>query len=367
MLTVEYWLHSKAIRFGFTCMCVGLATFAHAQTAPTTYTLSNEKLRIEVNLLNSSIKSVTRKGHGGGLNPLSWKLTQQQMPANNRSGEPFMGHFLCTNRWGSPSAREMAAGITHNGEVNTIKWQILKSSNSYVKTQHISVNEHLKVDREIVLATGSEKFTVVEIFENTSALDRVWNVVQHPTLGAPFLRKETQIFSNATWGFDQRTSSDSLAIKAYHWPHAHMKEGYVDLTSSLTPFGYVSTHVFNPADSIGFVVARNPDGSFFGYCWAVDDYPWLNLWHHYENGQPVSKGLEFGTTGKGIDYFELLTKGVAFHNHLSWDYFTAKAKKSKEYTGFYFSAPSLKNVASIRRNDSAYMLTDSDGNTYMLK
>lgn len=170
---------------------LALVVFYHlhlyGQSTPSkdTYTLSNDKLRIEVNLNNSSIKSVVQKANPA-LNPLSWKVTKQQMPVNNRAGEPFMGHFLCTNRWGSPSSSEMAVGIPHNGEVNTVRWEVVKSSSSAVSSQNVSLNEHLKVTRQIKLEANAEKFTVTESFENTSALDRVWNVVQHPTIGPPF-------------------------------------------------------------------------------------------------------------------------------------------------------------------------------------
>ena len=38
---------------------------------------------------------------------------------------------------------------------------------------------------------------------NTNPLGRVWNVVQHPTLGPPFLDWDTVVDSNATTGFAQ--------------------------------------------------------------------------------------------------------------------------------------------------------------------
>lgn len=183
----------------------------------------------------------------------------------------------------------------------------------------------------------------------------------------PFLNKETKIYTNAAWGFDQRTSSDSLTHRAYYWPHAHMKEGYINLANSETASGYVSTHVFDPADSVAFIAARNPDGSLFGYCWLTKDYPWLNLWHYAENGNPVAKGLEFGTTGKGIDYLELLTKGVPFHGHLSWDYLKARETKRKSYTAFFVNAPTLKGVTKVILTGSDLRLSDAEGVSYTIK
>jgi len=69
--------------------------------------LSNGTISLEISKAGAAIVSLQ---NGGGVNPLSWKLTKEQMPVNNRSGAVFQGHFLCTGRWGAPTDGEIKAG-----------------------------------------------------------------------------------------------------------------------------------------------------------------------------------------------------------------------------------------------------------------
>ena len=45
------------------------------------------------------------------------------------------------------------------------------------------------------------------------------------------------------------------------------------------------------------MTACNPGkGLLIGYIWDVADYPWIRHWRHIEDGKPLARGLEFGTT-----------------------------------------------------------------------
>ena len=47
------------------------------------------------------------------INPINFRATKPEE-------QIFMGHFLCFDRWGPPSAAEKANGFRHHGEVNTL-------------------------------------------------------------------------------------------------------------------------------------------------------------------------------------------------------------------------------------------------------
>ena len=51
------------------------------------------------------------------LNPINFRPTKADELI-------FLGHFLCFDRWGSPSAGETANGYVHHGEVNTESWDM---------------------------------------------------------------------------------------------------------------------------------------------------------------------------------------------------------------------------------------------------
>jgi len=69
--------------------------------------LSNGTITVEISKMGGAFVSLQK---GEKVNPLSWKLTKEQMPVNNRSGAVFQGHFLCTGRWGAPTDGETKAG-----------------------------------------------------------------------------------------------------------------------------------------------------------------------------------------------------------------------------------------------------------------
>ncbi|MBC8032935.1 MAG: hypothetical protein H7Y03_02235, partial [Chitinophagaceae bacterium] len=54
--------------------------------------LTNKRVSLKINIAGGAYT------HFGfiteSINPLSWKLSQKDMPVNNRNGAPFQGHFL---------------------------------------------------------------------------------------------------------------------------------------------------------------------------------------------------------------------------------------------------------------------------------
>ena len=54
------------------------------------------------------------------LNPLSWR------EASSAPGPHWRGHFLCLDRWGSPSDAERHNGMPFHGEASRVEWKILQ-------------------------------------------------------------------------------------------------------------------------------------------------------------------------------------------------------------------------------------------------
>ena len=275
------------------------------------------------------------------INPLTWELTQEQMPPNNRSGAPFKGHFLCTGRWGAPSEGEIKAGIPHNGTLSNTCWTIEFSGQDSVIMQNFAEDEQLKVERTIRMVDGMPMFVVKEVFTNELNIGRMNNIVQHVTIGPPFLSKKLKLYSNAGPGFNQKFSFPNPEKQEYHWPDALLDTTSgenIDISLTHGRHNYVSTHIFEEELNYGFIIAHNPEsGLALGYIWKTADYPWLNIWQQTSDGEPVAKGLEFGTTGIGQPYEELLKHDTRFHGHQSFFYHDAGEKVSKEFMVFFLS------------------------------
>lgn len=268
------------------------------------------------------------------INPLTWSLTSEQMPENNRDGAPFQGHFLCLGRWGAPTPGEMEMGVPHNGEATNRMWRIGSKSSSKLVMSYESSLDDLEIVREVEFIGNEAMFRVTERVGNTNTVGRLNNIVQHVTLGPPFLSTSTLVFTNAGPGFFQDHSYPDPHRWEYEWPVAKDSLGNeYDLQRSDIDYNYVSTHLVE--DTVGWIAAWNPDRKILlGYVWHKDDYPWVNVWNHMNEGKPVAKGLEFGTTGIGKPYQDLLAVDTRFHGYNSFEFLDAGETVEKSFYGF---------------------------------
>lgn len=328
-------MHKKLVVFIVLFMCVPF-TNAKKQRVSVNETqihLFDNTTHLDINIRGGAF--VNFQTAGSNVNPFDWKVEKTQMPQNNQSGADFQGHFLCTGRWGKPTDGEVTAGVPHNGQAARDKWKISKKSSTsatmYIKAPLDGVN----IKRTVTLLPGVTGFMVCESFHNYRTTGRLFNVVQHATIGGAFLTDDTFIESNAQNGFMQHISYPDPHKHAYRWPMAYNSIGTdsIDLRRSDTPESYVSTHVFS--DSIGWIAASSKStGLTIVYIWKTNEYPWLNLWHQRINGYLWAKGLEFGTTGVGQSYQDLLNYNTRFYGRNSFFFLDAGETIKKSYYCF---------------------------------
>ena len=125
-------------------------------------------------------------------------------------------------------------------------------------------------------------------------------------------------------------------------------------------YSYVSTHIF--ADSIGWVTASSPkNGLLIGYIWKTSDYPWINIWNQVVDGKLWAKGLEFGTTGIGKSYQDLLSVDTRFHGRSSFFFLDATDTVEKSYIGFQLKIPSdFSNVSKVTFKDGVISIIEKN-------
>lgn len=335
-------------------------------TAETEIILENEKCLVKIELQGGMYTDFHLKNNPA--NPFTWEADPQQMPENNKP-YVFKGHFLCSGRWGAPSDEEMEAGIPHNGEVNTRMWTIFQALEFTgglftVGMECAAPIEKLDVKRFIEFPASGSWFSVREEFTNNLPVGKQSNFVQHPTIAPPFLNENTLLNTNATLGFDQRSHYDSLEFYSFAWPDGKMADGErIDLRTVTSETGYVTSHIFPVGTEYGWITALNPDKNLLlGYIWKTDDYPWLNVWHHYAGGKPVVQGLEFGTTGPGKPYRLLLNNNVSFFGHNSFEFIEAGETLSKSFLCFQIEVPQdFGNVKDIQIDNEIIRIYDASG------
>ena len=111
--------------------------------------IHNEMASLTVNAFGGAL--IDFHLHNSKINPLSFRFTEDQMPANNKSGAPYQGHFLCLGRWGEPSVGEIKAGIPNHGHFANMMWTCSLSDPETLNMHAESELEGLKVDRAIRL------------------------------------------------------------------------------------------------------------------------------------------------------------------------------------------------------------------------
>lgn len=295
--------------------------------------------------LKNNTATVTIDSYGGSItdfrlkhidiNPLSFAFTKQQMPINNQKGAPYQGHFLCLGRWGEPSAGEIQAGVPNHGYFANIPWNVKSSSAAFVHMQATSPVEGLYIDRTINIAEDDEVYAVKEVVQNINPLGRVFNMVQHPTLAAPFLDETTIVNCNASVGFDQAFYHD-IGNNVLQWPYAKdARQNTIDLTNPQYAYNAVFSFIVKKENDYGWITAYSPKHKLLlGYIWKRTDYPWIHLWQHYNEGIIQYRGIEFGTAGIHQPFNEIINTTTVVFGEKTLSYIDAGESITKNYCSF---------------------------------
>ena len=313
--------------------------------------ISNSTAAVSVDLQGGAI--VDFHLHRGGINPLTFR----------RKAYNFQGHFLCLGRWGEPSRGEAAAGIPAHGEAVTQHWTLQPSAlKNEILMDVTTPLEGLHVERLIVMDEENALFFVKEDITNTNPLGRLFNVVQHPTIGKPFLSWETIVNCNADKGFNYKLSKKP-AKYASQWPMGVMEDGDVMNVSIIDkPHSSVFSYNIKKSATHGWLTAFSPEHSLIiGYLWRRVDYPWISLWQDFGDIGVRYKGLEFGTTGMHKPYKEIIKEG----NHRvfgedSYKYIDAGETQSRSYLAFMSNTPAgFTGTGDVNFENDKLTITDT--------
>ena len=132
------------------------------------------------------------------------------------------------------------------------------------------------------------------------------------------------------------------------WPQA-LKDGVPVNLRQLTNDPMPNVVSFVVEEARGWVTAANPGkGLLIGYTWVTAEYPWLNIWRHVQDGRPLARGLEFGTTGLHQPFPVLAKKGTIFGRPLV-AYLDAGETQSRGYVAFLAEIPKdYKGVEGLK-------------------
>jgi len=221
----------------------------------------------------------------------------------------IMGHNLCLDIFGGPSAEEQAGGLPAHGETSIARFTV-DAQRDRLTMQAVLPNAQLRVLRGIEL--HDDEVRVRETVENLNSTDRPVGWTEHVTIGPPFLVKgETQlelaadrsIVYPATFG-----RADYLEPGGeFAWPHApRAGGGTVDMRRYGAAFASsaYTAHRMHPASDVASFSVFSPKHQLvFSYSWGRAAFPWLGIWEENHsrtaapwNGRALTWGLEFGVS-----------------------------------------------------------------------
>jgi hypothetical protein len=286
-------------RLALLSLClVGLAAAGNSAPEPRSLLVESRAASLRIDLTGGVLTDFHLAGDG--TNPLRG-----------------MGHFLCLDRWGQPSAAEEKNGMPFHGEAYKVEWRVTRQPERRGRWVEAEMAAELplaglEVKRRVRVSDGAALVEVQEQVTNRNKLGRILNMVQHPTIGPPFLDEETRVDASAGRGFMQSSPLPNPERPTVKWPyglHQGKRVNLRRLTSDPNP-NVVSYEV---EGGHGWTTACAPaQQRLFGYLWQQNEYPWFNAWRHVENGKPALRGLEFGTTGLHQPFPVLVAKGRIF-------------------------------------------------------
>lgn len=328
-------------------------------------TLRNPAATLSVDLAGGAIRDF-HLGPADGLNPLSFSFEREDMPLNNRNGAPYRGHFVCLGRWGEPSEGERKAGMPNHGQAANLQWEALPGSDQRSLAMEVNCPlEGLHLKRQLELDSQSAVFAVEETVTNIAPLGRLYNLVQHPTLAAPFLDEEVRISCNATAGFNQ-FEDDTPQADPLQWPNGRYKAlglSRLDLRQLSQPCTSVFSFQVDPQQTIGWITAWSPsDRLLIGYVWNRTAYPWIHLWQDWDKDRLRYLGIEFGTAAFHQPFPQLLESGLRLFGEKTTAYLDAGARESRRYLGFLLeTGEEPVSISGLSVSDGGRALKLRDG------
>jgi hypothetical protein len=315
-----------------------LAVFILSQTLfAQTITLDNGIAKMDVSLNGGIIKEISL--HSIDINPIH-----------------SYGHFICFDHWGPSTPEEEALGIPFHGNGSKIRWTLIHGPGQDDQTNIVEMSCLLPVvklgmNRKIYQSTSAPVFKIVEEISNHNDSRKVFNLVQHPTIGAPFLDETTLVDTRVDSGFSQNGTLPPAPGDIITWPEALVDGDNTDLRFLSTDHSWSSsvvTFILDEKEEYGWVTAVNPSlNLMIGYIWPASDYPWLNLWMQIQKGAPFARGLEMGSTGLHQTWPVVLEMDTIFGRKL-YEELDMDETIIKSYYTFLSEVPSdYRGVASV--------------------
>jgi hypothetical protein len=299
--------------------------------------IENQSLRVTVLREGGHIAGILHKP--SGVNPLWTPPWHSIEPSEFDAGRytecgsgdeakllsGIMGHNICLDMFGGPSAGEAAAGIGVHGEGPVACYDLKVSGD---RIQMSTVFRRTGIGFQRTLELRGTRIEIAESVESFAAFDRPIGWTQHVTFGPPFLENGVTRFemsATQSKSFDTAFGAhDYIQPGAiFDWPYAPILEGgAVDMrtfNASAHSSAYTA-HLMDPANHEAWFSATHPGlGVTLEYRWKRADFPWLGIWEENRsrsqapwNSRTLTRGMEFGVSPMPESRRQMVERGPLF-------------------------------------------------------
>jgi hypothetical protein len=270
--------------------------------------LDNGSMRMEINLLGGAISSCRLSEVD--LNPFSWESSWKEGDFPRKEG-----FFTCFDRVGHSSQEDKLKGIPFHGEATSEIWELLGQSvdtngNLLLRMRCQLPIAKMSLVREYCLFKDSSVCRVIDRFKNNNTFRKSYNILQHPSLGAPFLDETVLVDCNGETGFMNSKILTEMPGPILSWPEVRYQDQMINLRFLKDKNGLVANYVCADDEKYGWGCVSNPGrGLLVGCLWPTADYPWIRVWRAWGEAGPNALGVEFGTTPLGVPMNEVQAMG----------------------------------------------------------
>jgi hypothetical protein len=250
------------------------------------------------------------------IEPTAWnsEMDEYGNDAESQVLSGLMGHNVCVDLFGSPSAAEVRAGVRVHGEAGIRRWN-LQEVEGGVEANCALPQSQLQFSRTLRL--DGRRVSFRDRVTNNGPHDRPIAWTEHVTLGPPFLeRGRTEFRLPANHSRNIEESIDFL------WPLYPLADGSVrnlQMTTHAERSACYTTHLLDPVDD-GWFIAWSPTARLaLAYVWRRADFPWAGIWEENHdrqqppwNGRTETRAIEFGVSPFPESRRKMIERGSMF-------------------------------------------------------
>jgi hypothetical protein len=367
--------------------CGALAQTSPAVKESTVYNrpvllVSNNELEVAVVKQGGSMLRILIQGDSRGLSPYGNPEMVPQVPDNRKLQGPMVGHFVCVDGFGSPSADERKAGLNMHGEAYLQPWK-LAASEKQGATTTLKFNVDLPLLQEMFkrvlrMVDGENVIYLNSELESQVAFDRPVNWGEHPFLFPPFLEAGSTVVDMSGTRAQTRsypgTGGRQRPLKQgqdFTWPMAPASDGtQMDLRAAPANTSLMAhtTTLMDPSRPLSWVTVLNTAWHYLlGYVFRREEYPWVQNYMSYPTDGWLGRGLEFATQPYDLPRRDMVELNRMFDTPV-YRWLPAKSKITSRFLLFYVRSPEgMTRVDDVRLENGKIVVEDhASGKTLTL-